>query len=288
MYMKEIEQHSACAPPPTDTLRVKHQAHPQIMCSFTKGPDIHRLLLLLVASAAVLHLNQKCIPYQPTFFTEEVINATIIEPRESKLDDLTILSNIEDVFRVDINVTELMTILVNATKPPKEETWPRTSQKQHAYSPSEQQRIPRVINKMYFQKDGRFRAINPANNGSISEINLKKAHESWTAMNPGYNIRYFNLVTARKYLANHFHPAFLRTFDCLQSFAFKSDFFRMAILYKDGGFHSDWKQECLERELLDRIANMTDFWAVLDIGNRWVEKVSVLDRICLFRVGECN
>lgn len=39
--------------------------------------------------------------------------------------------------------------------------------------------------------------------------------------------------------------------------------------YREGGFHSDWKQVCLRRDLLDRIANDTDFFAALDVGNRF-------------------
>jgi len=51
-------------------------------------------------------------------------------------------------------------------------------------------------------------------------------------LNPGYQVHYFDLLSARSYLHAHFHPVFLRTFDCIQAFAGKSDFFRVALLYR--------------------------------------------------------
>ena len=66
-------------------------------------------------------------------------------------------------------------------------------------------RIPKIINKIYFAKDGQY----PAH---VSE-EIKQAHRTWSNLNPGYEIRYFNLITARQYLRRHFHPVFLRAFD---------------------------------------------------------------------------
>jgi hypothetical protein len=134
--------------------------------------------------------------------------------------------------------------------PPVEETW--------LLSPLDvllgNHSIPRRINRIYFQKDGKF-----VTNQDIS-ASLREAHRSWLTMNPGYQVRYFNLINARKYLQTYFHPVFLSTFDCIQAFAGKSDFFRVALLYREGGFHSDWKQECLEFKLLERISNETNFF----------------------------
>jgi hypothetical protein len=53
-------------------------------------------------------------------------------------------------------------------------------------------------------------------------------------MNPGYSVRYFDLRLARGYLRRHYHPAFLRAFDCLEAFASKSDLFRMTLLVAIG------------------------------------------------------
>jgi hypothetical protein len=101
---------------------------------------------------------------------------------------------------------------------------------------------------------------------------IKQAHKTWFDNNPGYQVRYFNLIKARRYLHKHFHPVFLRAFDCIEAFAGKSDLFRMALLYREGGFHADWKTVCLEKNLLERIINDTDFFvtkgffAALDYG----------------------
>ena len=137
-------------------------------------------------------------------------------------------------------------------QPPPRETWLLDS-----LSIVPVRTIPRIVNKIYFQKRSGFPKVNDFS------ANLTEAHKSWPEMNPGYTIRYFDLVSARQYLRRHFHPVFIRAFDCLQGFASKSDLFRMALLYRDGGFHSDWKQRCMEYNLLDRIANATDFFASL-------------------------
>lgn len=82
---------------------------------------------------------------------------------------------------------------------------------------------------------------------------LLEAHQSWSRHNPDYEIRYYDLKAGRQYLQQYFHPLFLRTFDCLQAFGFKSDFLRMAFLYREGGYYSDWKEVCLQPNLLNRL-----------------------------------
>ena len=96
---------------------------------------------------------------------------------------------------------------------------------------------------------------------TINVTSLAEAQKSWTDMNPGYEVRYFSLNMAREYLQKHFHFAFLRTFDCIESFSGKSDFFWAALLYREGGFHSDFKQKLLRPNLLEEIADLTDFFA---------------------------
>lgn len=120
--------------------------------------------------------------------------------------------------------------------PPPEASWLLVPPTIAAAGSSGRRRIPRLINKIYFQKDGRFRAKPPVNANTapqrFAEIKLQEAHESWTTLNPGYRMRYYNLLAAREYLRGHFHAAFLRTFDCVEAFAGKADFFRMALLVR--------------------------------------------------------
>lgn len=128
--------------------------------------------------------------------------------------------------------------------------------------------IPRIVNKLYFTKDG----SSYKKNALINHTSLLDAHESWANLNPGYEIRYFDLLAARGYLQNYFHPLFLRTFDCIEAFSGKTNFFRAALLYRDGGFHSDFKQKCLVPNILDEIRNTADFFVSLDKGTRYGER----------------
>lgn len=76
-------------------------------------------------------------------------------------------------------------------------------------------------------------------------------------MNTEYEIRYFRLLLCRSYLKRYFHPLFLRTFDCfdcIEPFAGKADLFRYLVVYREGGFYSDWKQECKLEGLLNWIS----------------------------------
>jgi hypothetical protein len=130
--------------------------------------------------------------------------------------------------------------------------------------------IPKILHKMYFQHDGHFQDIMNKASATKGDMNLIKALESWHSNNPGYHIQYFDMTTARKYLQQYFHPVFIRTFDCLQAYAAKSDLFRFALLYREGGWYSDWKQTCLQPGLLDRLSNGTDFFVTKDNGHKGV------------------
>lgn len=112
--------------------------------------------------------------------------------------------------------------------------------------------IPKVIYKVFIQKKGGFQNMTEENQ------NLTQAHLSWEKYNTDYQVRYFDLMLCRKYLKMYFHPIFLRSFDCIQNFAGKADFFRIAVLYREGGWYSDWKQVCLQNNLLNRLGNGTE------------------------------
>ena len=108
--------------------------------------------------------------------------------------------------------------------------------------------IPRIIHKIYIQKMGGF--------PSQEEMNepMQQALKSWVDMNPTYRMQFFDLERCRAYLAQYFHPIFLRAFDCLEAFALKADFMRQVVVYREGGWYSDWKQVCLEHGALDSLA----------------------------------
>jgi hypothetical protein len=110
---------------------------------------------------------------------------------------------------------------------PIESEWlliPHRHNSGHDHDETSLETIPKILHKMYFQHNGKLEDM-----PSMSRyVNLYEAHRSWQVNNPGYRIEYFDLVTARKYLEHYFHRVVLRTFDCIQAYSGKSDFFRFA------------------------------------------------------------
>jgi mannosyltransferase OCH1-like enzyme len=139
--------------------------------------------------------------------------------------------------------------------------------------------IPNIINKIYIDNSGMFPSIQEMN--LIGQGSLTNAHKSWSIHNPNYKIRYFNLNSCRKYIMEHFHPIFLRTFDCIQAFAGKVDLFRMLVVYAEGGWYSDWKQECIHDRLLDKIGKDVDFYGAWDHGHEGLAQDQCLQN-CFF------
>ena len=109
--------------------------------------------------------------------------------------------------------------------------------------------IPKVINKVLIAGDAKTPQFD-----SQSQLQ-RDALLSWTNMNPGYTIRYFGLDDCRSYLQKYFHPAVLRAFDCMKANAWKVNMFRAAVIYREGGWYSDWKETVLHKGLLDEVSN---------------------------------
>tara|TARA_R110002074_G_scaffold87339_1_gene192812 strand:- start:11259 stop:12017 length:759 start_codon:yes stop_codon:yes gene_type:complete len=109
--------------------------------------------------------------------------------------------------------------------------------------------IPRILNKVFMQEDGTL-------SGSHLPI-----HDEWEEMNTGYKVNYWSMKDCREYLQKHFSPTHLETFDCIQAYAGKTNFFRYCVVYREGGWYSDWKQKCLVPSLLDTLSSG---------GRRWV------------------
>jgi Glycosyltransferase sugar-binding region containing DXD motif len=133
--------------------------------------------------------------------------------------------------------------------------------------------IPRKLFKVNILTDGYLEPLfarDPASlNMSAEEdlrlFSLQQAHLSWKEKNPGYSIHYFDLISCRRYIRQHFHPVILRAFDCINAFAGKCDFFRYLVLFREGGWYSDWKEVCLVDSLLDKLsANGTTWVSFVD------------------------
>jgi mannosyltransferase OCH1-like enzyme len=109
--------------------------------------------------------------------------------------------------------------------------------------------IPKVIYKIFINDSGEI-------NLNREKKIIQRAHQSWNVLNPEYEIKYFNKEDCRRFLKENFKDTdYLQTFDSLKPYAFKCDFFRYCLLYKKGGWYSDWKQECLIYNLLKILDN---------------------------------
>lgn len=107
--------------------------------------------------------------------------------------------------------------------------------------------IPKIVHKVLIQHDMRL------NLDARCEF-TREAHDSWRDSNPDYEIRYYSGADCREFLAKHFEdPDVLATFDGLNAYSLKCDFFRYCLLYKVGGFYTDWKM-VLHRPLKEWIA----------------------------------
>lgn len=141
------------------------------------------------------------------------------------------------------------------------------SKADHQYYES-QKLIPKYLHKVILTSDGQYPDyfptilklqaqptldFNALKEMAVEEGGIEEAHLSWKVRNPGYEIRYFNLHECRQYLAYYYHPIFLRAFDCIEAFAGKADLFRYLVIYREGGYYSDWKQVCLVDRLLDQL-----------------------------------
>ena len=68
--------------------------------------------------------------------------------------------------------------------------------------------------------------------------------ETWKQKNPSFPHRQFNDETARTYIAEHFPPNYLAAFDACAIPAMRSDFFRYAYIYNEGGIYVDVSFSC--------------------------------------------
>ena len=110
--------------------------------------------------------------------------------------------------------------------------------------------IPKVIYKILITADGKLPEID-----SLHSKNQRDALLSWTDKNPGYNIRYFGLDDSRSYLKEHFHPVVLRAFDCIKANSGKTNLIRAAVVYREGGWYSDWREVLLYDGMLDKLVD---------------------------------
>ena len=98
----------------------------------------------------------------------------------------------------------------------------------------------------------------------LSPATLQTAHDSWKAFNPTYEIKYWSHQDCLDYLKK-VDQTYYETFLALKPYSYKCDFFRFCIVYLEGGYYSDWKQQCLYS--LDSLNENDNEWiSCLDTG----------------------
>lgn len=118
--------------------------------------------------------------------------------------------------------------------------------------------FPNVIHKTLYEDTGNETKLNKRINDAI---------ESWIVNNPGYIIKIWDINDSREYLQANFPPEVLKCFDTLSAYAYKSDFFRYCVIYKNGGWYSDIFQICLQNNLLDNLKkNKIENYFICDKG----------------------
>jgi mannosyltransferase OCH1-like enzyme len=68
---------------------------------------------------------------------------------------------------------------------------------------------------------------------------------SWVEAHPGYQYCRFDNTSARDYLATHYSDAVLKAYRSASHPAQKSDLFRLAYLYREGGWYIDADDRCV-------------------------------------------
>ena len=68
---------------------------------------------------------------------------------------------------------------------------------------------------------------------------MKKVVQKIKDMNPDYEYHFFDDNDCRKYLLDNYGENYANAFDVLKPGAFKCDFWRYAVLYKEGGVYLD-------------------------------------------------
>jgi mannosyltransferase OCH1-like enzyme len=104
-------------------------------------------------------------------------------------------------------------------------------------------KIPKIIHKVLINDTNTF----------LMDNNVKEAQKSWINLNKEYILKLWNYSDCRLYLINNFPKKIIETFDNIVPYAYKCDFFRFCLIYKEGGWYSDWKEVCLKLNLLNNL-----------------------------------
>lgn len=101
--------------------------------------------------------------------------------------------------------------------------------------------IPKTIYKVYINdRKGKMEKI------LKKDINQQKAINSFKKFNSNYEIKLFDKDACIQYIKTYYSDIELAVFNGFFPNAYKCDFFRYLLLYREGGIYSDFKQVCLK------------------------------------------
>jgi mannosyltransferase OCH1-like enzyme len=96
--------------------------------------------------------------------------------------------------------------------------------------------IPKVIHKVIIVDDGKLPKLPDG---------MKKALETWYRMNSEYKIKMYSGSECVAYIKKHFDQEVLEAYNTLKPYSYKCDLMRHLIMYNEGGWYSDMRQECI-------------------------------------------
>ena len=122
--------------------------------------------------------------------------------------------------------------------------------------------IPRIVHKVVFLDK------------PVYDEHIVNAHQTWKKMNPDYTLRLYNHSSAIKKLQQHNMTALIDAISKVRAKGGKANLFRFGILWAEGGWYTDWKSECLEPNILDRLGRASNNSLVTcqDDGNPYSKK----------------
>lgn len=131
-------------------------------------------------------------------------------------------------------------------------------------NPSQRMSVPRVVHKVFIARNSAL---------PLLDKHTKQAHESWVIKNPKHRIEYWDGSRCRKFLLDEYPYDVVRAYDRFRPLAYKADLMKYCILFRRGGWYSDWKQVCHEQGFLDAFPSGLLCWDMgLDhsIRNDWL------------------
>ena len=96
--------------------------------------------------------------------------------------------------------------------------------------------IPDVIHKVIIVDEGKLPAL---------PHEMKMAIETFYRMNPGYKVNLFSGNDCVKYIKTHFDDRILKAYEKLKPYSYKCDLMRHLILYNEGGWYTDARNDML-------------------------------------------